>query len=40
VSASALPAKPPSGTPLKPDMTPTGSIGPRRLPKAIQAQQR
>jgi tetratricopeptide (TPR) repeat protein len=39
VAASALPPKPPSGTPLKPDTTPTGSIGPRRLPKAISAQR-
>jgi tetratricopeptide (TPR) repeat protein len=37
VAASALPPKPPSGTPLKPDPTPTGSIGPRRLPKAVAA---
>ena len=36
VAASALPAKPPSGTPLKPDTTPTGSIRPR-LPKVGEA---
>jgi tetratricopeptide (TPR) repeat protein len=38
VAASALPPKPPAGTPLKPDMTSTGSIKPR-LPKAIEAQR-